>query len=175
MLHQESKENGSCETWEVNTEAKCISQYFSRSPAGLLRLVTRWSNSLALDKSLYFFVIVIALTKAGTSEVVAADQTWKTQMVRAWSPAQARTGKVYPPWVWQHPPPQGTGIWRPVKHMLCFFIGKNWHKMREPWWRKWAKENNSDCSNSAEHHATFLYVFLRFLRKLSRNQLLIST
>lgn len=86
--------------------------------------MTGWSNSLALDRSLYFFVIVIALTKAGTSEVVAADQMREMQMVRAQSPAQARTNKVYPPWVWQHPPPQGTGIRRPVKHMLCFFRGK---------------------------------------------------
>lgn len=86
--------------------------------------VTRWSNTLALDKSLYFFVIVIALTKAGTSEVVAADQMREMQMVRAQSPAQARTSKIYPPWVWQHPPPQGTGFWRPVKHMLFLFLGK---------------------------------------------------
>lgn len=87
--------------WEASTEANCISEYFSRSPAGLLRLfVTRWSNSLALDRSLYFFVIVIALTKAGTSEVVAADQMREMQMVRAQRPAQARTNKVYPPWVW---------------------------------------------------------------------------
>lgn len=125
MLHQESEPNGSCETWEVSTEGKCISECFSRSPAGLLRLlVTRWSNSLALEKSLYFFVIVIALTKAGTSEIVAADQMREMQMVRAQSPAQVRTSKVYPPWVWQHPPPQGTGVWRPVKHMLCLFLGK---------------------------------------------------
>lgn len=35
------------------------------------------------DRSLYFFVIAIALTKAGTSNVVAADQTREMQMVRA--------------------------------------------------------------------------------------------
>lgn len=61
---------------EVSTEGKCSSEYWSGSPGGVLRLfVTRWANSLALDMLLHFFVTVIGLIKAGTSEAVAADQT----------------------------------------------------------------------------------------------------
>jgi len=104
MLHRKASKTRAARCEGVSTEGKCSSEYCSGSPGRVLRrFVTRRSNFLALDMSLNFFATVIAVTKAGTSEVVATDQTREMQMVRAQSPVQARTNKVCPPWIWQYP------------------------------------------------------------------------
>lgn len=65
---------------EVRTEGNCSSDSWQG-----LRL-SQGGLALATSLHFFFFVTVIALTKAGTSEVVAADPTGEMPMVKSPEP-----------------------------------------------------------------------------------------
>lgn len=95
------------------------------------KTVTRWSRS-GYVASFFFFVTVIALTKAGTSEVVAADQTGEMPMVKSPEPGTGQNKQGLSTVGLAALPSPGHRDLETSGTHAGLFLGTKWHKVGEP-------------------------------------------